>query len=258
MKRVVLSNLRGTASIARYGEAPDLLPGARVGGVVIEAKLGTGWEGSVYRVRGLGTRQRRVLKCYRRRPGLKPAIASRVKYLRKLRGCTAVPNLESQVRLIQGRREWPALLLQYAPGVCLSELHARRPSGRLPLAEARPIMLAILRALDRLHTRGSYHGDLHEGNVLIAPCGRGIRAHLVDPYPQAGAVCSLQAADLVESVRVFGRLLGGGASYSSHPRWIREVLRGSQARRILDRFASVTDLLQFVQKGAAAVRRSSA
>jgi serine/threonine protein kinase len=255
MERVVLSTRRGYASSSRFDEAPDFLPGVRVGGVVIEAKLGTGWEGAVYRVRGLGTRQRRVLKCYRRRPGLKPAIDSRVKYLRRLKGCTAVPNLESQVRLIQGRREWPALLLQYAPGVCLTELHARRTSGRLPLAEARLVFLAILRALQRLHARGSYHGDLHEGNVLIAPSGRGIRAHLVDPYPQAGAVCSLQAADLVESVRVFGRLLGGGASYSSHPRWVREVVRGSQAQRILDRFESVTELLRFVQKGAAAVRR---
>ena len=258
MERVVLSNHRGTASSSRYDEAPDLLPGLRVSGVVIEAKLGTGWEGSAYKVRGIGTRQRRVLKCYRRRPGLKPAIASRVKYLRKLRGCTAVPDLESQVRLIQGHREWPALLLQYAPGVCLSELHARRLSGRLPLAEARFILLAILRALECLHARGSYHGDLHEGNVLIAPSGRGIRAHLVDPYPQAGVVRALQAADLVESVRVFGRLLGGGAFYSCHPLWVREVVRGSQARRILDRFASVTELLWFIQKGATAVGRSKA
>jgi serine/threonine protein kinase len=257
MERVVLLNHRGTASTSRDGEAPELEPGARVGGVVVEAKLGTGWEGSVYRVRGLGTRQRRVLKCYRRRPGLKPAIASRVQYLRKLQGCTSVPNLESQVRLIQGRREWPALLLQYAPGVCLAELHARRPSGRLPLDQARPIFLATLRALEGLHLRGSYHGDFHEGNILVARCGRGLRAHLVDPYPQAGAVCALQAADLVESVRVFGRLLGGGASYSGHPRWVCEVLRGSQARRILTRFASVTELLQIVQEGAAAVRRSS-
>jgi serine/threonine protein kinase len=254
MERVILPNQRGTASTARYGEAPDFEPGVRVGGVIVEAKLGTGWEGSVYRVRGLGTRQRRVLKCYRRRPGLMPAIASRVKYLRQLHGCTSVPNLESQVRLIQGRREWPALLLQYAPGVCLTELHARRPSGRLPLADARPVFLALLRALECLHMRGSYHGDLHEGNILIARCGRGLRAHLVDPFPQAGAVRSLQASDLVESVRVFGRLLGGGASYASHPRWVREVLRGSQSRRILDRFESVTELLRFVRKGAAAVR----
>lgn len=256
MKQIILSAQRVPSSSRQSGEAPDLEPGARVGGVIIEAKLGSGWEGSVYRVRGLGTRQRRVLKCYRRRPGLKPAIASRVQYLRKLHGCSAVPNLESQVRLIQGRREWPALLLQYSPGVSLADLHARRPSGRLPLAQARPILLAILRALERLHALGSYHGDLHEGNVLVARCGRGLRAHLVDPYPQAGAVCALQAADLVESVRVFGRLLGGGASYASHPRWVREVLRGSQARRILDRFASVTELLQFVQKGAATVGRS--
>ena len=235
----------------RLGEAPELRPGARVGGVVVEAKLGTGWEGSVYRVRGVGTRQRRVLKCYRRRPGLRPALASRVRYLRKLHGCNVVPRLESQVRLVQGRREWPALLLQYAPGVSLAEMHKRRPSGRLPLAEARPVFLAMLRALECLHARGSYHGDLHEGNIVVAPCGRGLRAHLVDPYPQAGVVCALQAADLVESVRIFGRLLGGGASYSSHPRWVREVLRGSQARRILDRFDSVTELLQFVRKGPA-------
>lgn len=250
MKQIILSDQRVSPHSGQYGEAPDFEPGARVGGVIVEAKLGTGWEGSVYRVRGLGTRQRRVLKCYRRRPGLKPAIASRVHYLRKLRGCTAVPNLESQVRLVQGRREWPALLLQYAPGVCLTDLHARRPSGRLPLAEARPILLATLRALERLHLRGSYHGDLHEGNILIARCGRGLRAHLVDPFPQAGPVCALQAADLVESVRVFGRLLGGGATYAYHPRWVREVLRGMQAQRILNRFESVTELLQAVRKGA--------
>lgn len=256
MKQIILSAQRAPTSSRQSGEAPNFEPGARLGGVIVEAKLGSGWEGSVYRVRGMGTRQRRVLKCYRRRPGLKPAIASRVRYLRKLHGCSAVPKLESQVKLVQGRREWPALLLQYAPGVSLAEMHARRPSGRLPLAQARAILLATLRALVRLHALGSYHGDLHEGNILVARCGRGLRAHLVDPFPQPGAVCALQAADLVESVRMFGRLLGGGASYPSHPRWVREVLRGSQARRILARFESVTELLQFVQKGAAAVSRT--
>lgn len=248
MERVVQLTKAGLPSVNRSGAAPELPPGTQLGGVVVEKLLGSGWEGAAYRVRGAGSRKRRVLKCYRRRPGLAPALALRVRHRRSMRGCTVVPPLESELRLVMGQREWPAWVLRYAPGESLLAIHGRHPSGRIPLDRARSLLLAVLRSLAQLHARGSYHGDLHEGNILISRCGRGIRAHLVDPFPQSGCVQALQDADLVQLVRMFSSLLGGAAAYAQHPGWIREILRGGQARRILARFPNVTELQRFVQR----------
>lgn len=202
----------------------------------------------MYRVRDPAHRCQ-ALKIYRAQ-----ALASgaswhaRLRQLRRVQG--AGPG--ASVRLVYRQRAWQGVLLPYVPGESLSGLLASRVEGSLPLHEARLAFLAILRSLERLHERGAYHGDLHEGNIMLSRCGTGFRAAFIDPLPQPGAVSALQERDLVEAVRVFAWMLGGTASYAGQPCWVRRILGGLQGRRILARHASVTELLASVRRGSSA------
>lgn len=248
MERVLLSEGGGVLPASRSGAAPGLQRGLRVGRVVVEELLGSGWEASVYRVRAKAGRGTRVLKCYRKRPGVGAEVAKRVRHLQGLQGCQAVPGLERQVRLVHGREEWPALLLQYAPGTSLLQLLRRRPSRRLNRPEAVAVMRAVVRALGSLHDRGSYHGDLHEGNILVRRCGRGLRAHLVDPFPHRGSVAYHQRCDVVEAVRTFYYLLGGAAAYSRQPAWVKDICRGLRSELVLRQTPDAHALLRKLER----------
>ena len=248
VKRVSVSTQALAARRARPpGSLPRFLPGGRVGAFRVESCLGSGWEGAVYRVRD-PARRACVLKLFRQRAfASRSDLQQRLRHLRRVQASTGSSSVS--IQLVHRQDAWQAVLLPYQPGESLHAILARRPSGRLPLREAAKAFQAILRELVRLHGRGAYHGDLHEGNVLLARCGRGQRAHFIDPMPQVGARVALQENDLVEAVRLFSWMLGGAPAYASHPAWVRSIIRGSKARAILAHHPRVTDLLAAVRAG---------
>ena len=245
VQRVCVSTQSLVGAKARAASSlPDFLPGRWVGHYQVVSCLGAGWEGRVYRVRDSRHRSH-VLKVYRRQ-----ALASGMSWRTRLRHLRRVHGFGSgaSLRLVHRCQAWQGVLLPYQPGESLCSMLAVRRNGALSLREARLAFLAILRALARLHERGAYHGDLHEGNILLVRCGLGYRASFIDPLPQPGAVRALQERDLVEAVRVFAWMLGGRARYSRHPAWVRQILCGLQSRRILARHRSVTELFDAAQR----------
>lgn len=254
MRKIQVGTDGVSTPTGKTGRAPFLAPGVRVGPWRVEAALGSGWEGNVYRVRR--GRRRQVLKCYRRRPGVQESVEEQVRHLGELRGCSSVPALEHRFQLVQRSAEWPSVVLTYLPGISLAQWHAQQSSSTRGVHTQRLVFLALLKALKRLHDRGSYHGDLHDENVLISRRGRGFQVSLIDPFPQEGPVQALQEQDLVDAVRLFGWLLGGAQAYATHPAWVRRILAGLQARHILARYASVTDLLAQLRQGSSGVEGS--
>ncbi|HLT58554.1 MAG TPA: serine/threonine-protein kinase [Limnochordales bacterium] len=98
---------------------------------------------------------------------------------RELAVLRALPAHPSLVRVrgllvLSGRS---CLMMEWVPGRSLRQVIQRR--GPLPAEEAVAIACQILEALDAVHRRGFVHGDLHDGNVLVATGGQR-RVALVD------------------------------------------------------------------------------
>ena len=66
----------------------------------------------------------------------------------------------------EGGEAW--LAMELLEGEALS---ARLARGALPVAEAVPLMLGVLAALQALHARGLVHRDLKPSNVFLTPAG---------------------------------------------------------------------------------------
>ncbi len=72
----------------------------------------------------------------------------------------------------------PYILMEYIQGHDLAE-HLRRV-GRLPLAEARPLLAAIASALDLAHQQGIIHRDIKPSNIMLDESHPELRPVLMD------------------------------------------------------------------------------
>ena len=146
---------------------PRLAPGTPFGQYRLEALIGAGGMGQVYRA--TDTRLRRQVAIKLLVPGLAddPDFAPRFEREGRLLASLNHPNIAA----IYGLEEADGvhgLVLELVEGQTLAE---RLNRGALPVTEALAIARQIASALDAAHERGIIHRDLKPANIKITPPG---------------------------------------------------------------------------------------
>ncbi|WP_437758603.1 serine/threonine-protein kinase [Sorangium sp. So ce1389] len=147
------------------GADPDLAPGTPVGEYRIEAKIGVGGFGTVYRAMHPVIGKAAAIKVLSRQCSANPQLVSR--FIAEARAVNQIRHrniidIFSFGALEDGRHYYVMELLE---GMTLDAY--RRKRGRLPPAEALPILVKIARALDAAHAAGIAHRDLKPENVFL-------------------------------------------------------------------------------------------
>lgn len=126
---------------------------------VIEGRLGSGSNGTAYLAYDNNLQAYVVLKA------LTGSVARTAEHERD-----ALVDLrhDNIVRILDYEAEGPYLVLEYVPGVDLSELHG---ADRLAVLLGHGIR--ILQALDHLHAKGLLHCDVKPSNIIRFPVERG-------------------------------------------------------------------------------------
>jgi Nif-specific regulatory protein len=150
--------------------APD------VPGYDVEARIGGGRSGDVYRVRRLDSGETQALKVAHPSPGgSAERIAFRQEY--DLHSRLRHPHIVQAFHFGEAADLRPFYTMEYVDAVPLRELYRR--SGVDALAE---VALAVCRALEYAHGQNLLHGDIKPANLLVSakPDGRVDRALLGD------------------------------------------------------------------------------
>ena len=179
--------------------AREALP-ARIGHYAITGRLGQGGMGIVYRASD--DRLGRVV-ALKTMSSVGGDDTARKRFWREARAAASVshPNI---CQLYEVGEEWGELFIamELLEGEPLSE---RLRRGALSVAEALPIALGILAALQALHARGIVHRDLKPSNVFLTPHGVKVLdfglARISEPRPSASLA---EAADLTRTGMVLG------------------------------------------------------
>ena len=156
---------------------PD--PDIQIAGYRIEARLGRGGMGEVYRAVQLSLDRRVALKV------LPPKLAAddvfRRRFLRESRIAASIDH-PSIIPIYETGEDGGLLYIamRYVDGMDLSTLLRRE--GRLAPARALAIMAQVASALDAAHARGLVHRDVKPGNILLAagPAGGDGHCYLCD------------------------------------------------------------------------------
>ncbi|MBE7483894.1 MAG: protein kinase [Polyangiaceae bacterium] len=143
----------------------EVLPGEMIGEYKIEAKLGEGGFGAVYRAIQPLIGKQVAIKILSRRLSGDPQMVSRfvaeARAVNQIRSRNIV-DIFGFGSLSDGRQYFVMELLS---GSTLEDYIRQR--GRIPVEEAVPILRGIARALDAAHAAGIVHRDLKPENVFL-------------------------------------------------------------------------------------------
>jgi len=156
----------------------DLEPGQIVGEYRIEAKIGQGGFGSVFKAAHPLIGKLVAIKVLSQRFSVDPEMVSR--FVAEARAVNQIRHhniidIFSFGALEDGRHYY---VMEYLEGETLDQ--RIRNQGRLALSDALPILRSIARALDAAHKKGIAHRDLKAENVFLASHPDGVFPKLLD------------------------------------------------------------------------------
>jgi Tol biopolymer transport system component/tRNA A-37 threonylcarbamoyl transferase component Bud32 len=151
------------AGLRNRSMPPELSSGEMLAHYRIEAKVGEGGMGVVYRARDSKLGRDVALKV------LPEALASDAEYMARFhREAKVLASLNHpNIATIHGL-EANAIVMEMVEGATLAE---RMAKGAIPVEEALAIARQIVEALEYAHERGVIHRDLKPANVKITPDG---------------------------------------------------------------------------------------
>jgi eukaryotic-like serine/threonine-protein kinase len=144
---------------------------------VLEARLGRGGMGEVWRAKRLETRERVAVKFLR--DDLAADAASQKRFLREARAASAVrhPNVVEMYDVLENEGT-PFLVMELLAGETLGNRLRRK--GSLSPAETAAILLPVFDAVEAAHAAGIVHRDLKPENIFLARDGDAVRVRVLD------------------------------------------------------------------------------
>jgi eukaryotic-like serine/threonine-protein kinase len=208
----------------------SLQTGARLGPYEIEAAIGAGGMGEVYRARDTRLERTVAVKVLSQRFSADPLLRQR--FEREARSVSALNHPHICVLHDIGSEEGvDYLVMEHLEGETLA---ARLERGPLPAAQVVALGIQIADALDKAHRKGIVHRDLKPGNIMLTRAGAKLldfglakRAAVAAPGSPARDSLPTPAQPLTDS----GMLLG------TVPYMAPEALEGAEADARTDIFA---------------------
>src|SRR5690606_12149634 len=156
------------------GEEPQtILPedrvGSRVGAYRLEALLGRGGMGGVYRARRADDAYEQEVALKVVRSGLPPyEMVRRFRLERQILARLQHPNVAALLDGGVTEDGQPYLVMQYVHGAAITEY---ADAQRLPLAERLRLFVTVCRAVQYAHANLVVHRDLKPSNILVTDDG---------------------------------------------------------------------------------------
>lgn len=228
----------------------DLAPGDRIAGKYeVLHRLGAGWEGETYllRERRTGVEVAGKLFFPQRNRGDRAAR----RYARKLHKLRQVSQLilyHTQEQIEVAGYPVTLLVSEYVDGEPLPVFLDRQPGKRLQPFQAVHLLHALAGAVEALHRRREYHGDLHDENVIVGRSALHFDLKLLDLYDRGPYTLELAQDDVLGIVRIFYDSLGGARRYSGQPDAVKAICRGLKSGLILQRFKSAARLRRYLEE----------
>ena len=227
----------------------NLRPGRVIGGkYVVDGRLGGGWEGEVYKVLERKTGAQRAAKLFFPHRNVRDrAVMFYARKLERLRKCSIVIQYHHSETLRYRGMPITCLISEYMEGELLCDFVRRHPGRRLHTYEALHLTYALARGLEEIHRAREYHGDLHDGNVLVSRVGILFDVKLVDFYHWGAPTAAHMFDDVVDLIRLLYDAVGGRDRYAGQPPEIKTLCRGLRRDLIRRDFPNARRLREYLE-----------
>ena len=152
------------AAVSRGPMWASIAPGTRLGGFEVEAFVGAGGMGEVYRARDVALARLVAVKVMRPDALSSPLAVRRFQREAQALAALNCPNV-TQIYSLSLDAEPPYLAMEYVDGPALRQVLEDRCC--LPLAEALDVFSQTVEGLDAVYRRGLIHRDVNPKNLLL-------------------------------------------------------------------------------------------
>jgi len=234
---------------AAHIDAFNFPPGRVIGGkYVVEAFIGGGWEGEVYRVTERKTGIPRAAKVfYPQRNARDKAVKFYAQKLNRLRKCPMIIQYHHSEVIRFRKTDVTCLISEFVEGELLSKFLARQPGKRLGAFEALHLLHATARGLEQLHQLKEYHGDIHDENILVERRGIDFEVKMVDFYHWGRTTAAALREDIIQLMQVLYDMVGGKRHYTTQPPEIRAICCGLRRDLIAKKFPTARHLREHLE-----------
>lgn len=241
-------------AVKKTGTLPDIDSFNFTPGRIIAKKyeiislLGAGWEGEVYKIVETRTGIERAAKFFFPKRNIKDSAAKfYAKKLHKLRQCPILIQYHHQETITFRNQPITCLISEFVDGDMLSDFVARQPGKRLSVYEGLHLLHAIASGMDCIHRHREYHGDLHDGNVMIKRRGLEFDIKILDLFYMTSAKSELIQTDVNDMVRIFYDCIGGAKHYAKHPPQVKDICNGLKQTLIRKKFRTAGQLQRYLE-----------
>ncbi len=184
-----------------------LAPGAHLGPYKIEARIGAGGMGEVYRARDTRLNRTVAIKILPTR--LAGSAESRNRFEREARMIASLnhPHI-CTLHDVGHHNDMDYLVMEFLEGETLA---SRLSKGPLPLEQTLQYAIQIAGALDKAHRKGMTHRDLKPGNIMLTKSGAKLLDFGLAKLRQAAPPVEVQGSEVataINSITARGSIVG--------------------------------------------------
>lgn len=213
------------------------------------SRLGAGWEGEVYLLRETATGIDRAAKFFfPQRNKRNKTLTFYARKLHKLRECPGLIQYHTQETIHFGGHDISFLVSDYVEGEILQDFISSQPGGRLDPFQGLHLLYALTKAIEGVHRRLDYHGDLHSQNVIIRRRGLTFDIKLLDFFHWGQPTQENLRDDICDVIRIFYDAIGGKSRYSRQSATVKEIILGLKRSLILRKFRTITALREHLEQ----------
>jgi tRNA A-37 threonylcarbamoyl transferase component Bud32 len=213
------------------------------------SRLGAGWEGEVYLLRETATGIDRAAKFFfPERNRRNKTLTFYARKLHKLRECPALIQYHTQETIHFAGHDISFLVSDYVEGEILQDFIEAQPGSRLDPFQGLHLLYCLTKAVEDIHRRQEYHGDLHSGNVIIRRRGLSFDVKLLDFFHWGQPTQENLRDDIGDVIRIFYDAIGGQARYQRHPATVKGIILGLKKTLILRKFRSISALREHLEQ----------
>lgn len=215
----------------------------------VKRKLGGGWEGEVFIVEEIATGIERAGKFfYPHRNKKNKAAHFYAKKLHKLRSCSILIQYLTLEKFRYRSQDVSFLISEYVDGIPLKDFLSKQRGGRIGAFQALHLLHALAKGVESIHLLNEYHGDLHDGNIIVQRFGLGFDLKLVDMFHWGAATPANIREDVVDLVRILYDAVGGKAHYAKQPQAVKDICCGLKRGKIEKKFKTAGQLRAYLER----------
>lgn len=212
------------------------------------SKLGSGWEGEVYKIFEVKTGIEKAAKLFFPQRNLRNKAANKyAQKLHKLRQCSLLIQYHTQEEILYKKVPVTVLISEYVEGILLSEFLLNFRGKKLDSYKALHLLYALAKGIEEIHLRNEYHGDLHTDNIIVNKFGLNFGLKVLDLFHYGNPKPEFLKDDLMSLIEIFHEVLGGRKYYSKHPQAIKHICCGLKKSIVVKKFKTVSQLREHLE-----------